>query len=251
VPLFCTIAAKVCVLPAVAEFGKVTLVTTKSGEVWAGGLTVRLAVWDDGPRFAVMVIVSLAVTALVVTINPTADVPAARLTLAGTLAALPLLCRATTAPPDGAGLDSRTTPTALNPPMTVVGDNERLDRETGTGFIVSDAVWEAPLYVAVTVTVWLDVTELVATMKVTEAKPAGIVTEVGTEAEFPLLRNVATAPPLGAGPDSCIVPVTIAPPVIAELDNVRLLSTATGAVAATEISRPDWAETPPALTERG
>jgi hypothetical protein len=42
--------------------------------------------------------------------------------------------------------------------------------------------------------------------------PAATVTEAGTDAELEELDKLTTAPPVGAGPLSVIVPVTLPPP---------------------------------------
>ena len=65
-----------------------------------------------------------AFTFLVVTVKVALVAPAATVTLAGTLAALPLSDRVTTTPPAGAGAFNVTVPVKDSPPITVVGFSE-------------------------------------------------------------------------------------------------------------------------------
>ena len=152
----------------------------------------------------------------------TTDVrPNPTVTLEGTVAALALLRSTTTTPPVGAGPDSRTVPVTLLPPVTAEADNEMLDSVTGAGLMLKDAVWEAPLYVAVIVADWLAVTEFVAMLKGVDVRPDVTVTLAGTVAALALLRKATTTPPTGAGPDSRTVPVTLFPPTTDWTDSVR------------------------------
>ena len=131
----------------------------------------------------VMVMVWLEVTALVVIVKKKDDTPAGNVTLEGTLTALPLVRSVTTTPPVGAGPESRTVPVTLVPPVTEELVKDRLVSVTvtaGTFEIVRVAVRVTPAYVAVIVGVWLEVTALVAIVKVTEDWPAGTVTLAGT-----------------------------------------------------------------------
>jgi hypothetical protein len=83
--------------------------------------TVKVAVLAT-PRVAVITEEVFAATPRVVTVNVAEVLPAATVTLAGTVAAAVLLLeRVTTAPPVGAAPLSVTVPVELFPPTTVVG----------------------------------------------------------------------------------------------------------------------------------
>lgn len=87
-------------------------------------------------------------TGWVVTVKVRLVVPAVTVTLAGTVAAAVLLLdRATTLPPEGAAADSVTVPVDDVPPVTVVGLSES-DDSVGPalpGVTVSPAVWPRPV----------------------------------------------------------------------------------------------------------
>jgi hypothetical protein len=89
-----------------------------------------------------------AVTGAVLTVNVAVLAPAGMVTLAGTVAALVLLARATCAPPVGAGPLSVTVPVEdCSPPTTLVGfrlSEETLTAGAGAGFTVRVADWLAP-----------------------------------------------------------------------------------------------------------
>ena len=82
---------------------------------------------------------------------------------------------------------------------------------------------EGPFF-AVIVTVTLDGTAFVITLKVTEVFPGGTVTDVGTSAEVALLVSVITSPGVGAGEVILIVPELEDPPVTEEGLNVSVLN---------------------------
>lgn len=90
---------------------------------WSGthGVTVRVEVTAT-PLVAVMVTVLVIATVLVVTVNVALVLPAATVTLKGTVATVvnPLE-RVTTAPAEGAGPVRVTVPVEVNPPLTLVG----------------------------------------------------------------------------------------------------------------------------------
>jgi len=81
-----------------------------------------------------MVTVADAATAVVLTVKDALVVPAATVTLEGTVAtAVLLLESATCAPPVGAGPLSVTVPVEEFPPVTLVGFTEIEEREAGAG----------------------------------------------------------------------------------------------------------------------
>jgi hypothetical protein len=84
----------------------------------------------------------------VVTVNVRLVVPAATVTLAGTVAAAVLLLEsATTLPPDGAAADSVTVPVDDVPPVTLVGlsDNDDSVGPALPGVTVRPADWPRPV----------------------------------------------------------------------------------------------------------
>jgi hypothetical protein len=92
-----------------------------------------------------MVTAVVAVTTVVVTVKVLLVVPAAMVTLAGTVATLVLLLESvTTAPPLGAGPVKVTVPVEELPPVTLVGFSAT-EESPIAGVTVSVAVWFAPL----------------------------------------------------------------------------------------------------------
>ena len=83
-----------------------------------------------------------AATPLVFTVKVALVAPARTVTLAGTVAAVLLLDRETSAPPLGAGPLSVTVPVEELPPVTLAG--LRLNEESVAGVTVSKAVWVPP-----------------------------------------------------------------------------------------------------------
>src|SRR5580704_11999443 len=114
---------------------------TEDSATAVAGFTVSKVVWVVPPYEAEMVTGVAAVTALVVTVNVALVAPAATVTLAGTVAADPLLERATTAPPVGAAPLSVTVPVDGAPPLTVAGLSATEDSAAAVaGFTVSKVV---------------------------------------------------------------------------------------------------------------
>ena len=87
--------------------------------------------------------------------------------------------------------------------------------------------------------VWLAVTTLVVTGKVTEDWPAGTVAVAGTTATVPLLLSVTITPPEGDGPLNVTRPMTLAPPGTAFDERLSVLRVGGGASAcSTESNTP-------------
>jgi len=63
------------------------------------------------------------------------------------------------------------------------------------------------------ITDWVDVTAEVAAANVAEAAPAAMVIDDGTVTAVLLSERLATAPPVGAAPDSATVQVLDTPPI--------------------------------------
>jgi hypothetical protein len=87
-------------------------------------------------------------TVCVVTVNVRLVVPAATVTLAGTVAAAVLLLEsATTRPPEGAAAESVTVPVDDVPPVTLVGlsDNDDSVGPALPGVTVRPADWPMPV----------------------------------------------------------------------------------------------------------
>jgi hypothetical protein len=172
---------------------------------------VRKACATLDPSVAVIAAVKVPVTGVVVTVNEALVLPAATVTVLGTLAELLLLESDTVAPPEGAGPSRVTVPCDDEPPVTLVGFNVT---EVGAkeGVMVREAWNSLDPRVAVINT---DVVELggeVVTVNVAVVLPAGTVTLLGTLAELLLLESVTTAPPEGAAMVRVTVPVALVPP---------------------------------------
>ena len=83
-------------------------------------------------------------TALVLTVKVAVVAPARTVTLAGTVAAVLLLDRETSAPPVGAGPLSVTVPVEELPPVTLAGLRLSEESVVAGGVTVSTAVWVPP-----------------------------------------------------------------------------------------------------------
>src|SRR5215468_3486136 len=105
----------------------ITLAGLTVRDASAAGLTVRIAVAVCPPDDAEIVTEACAATGLDVTVKVFVVVPAATVTLAGTVAALVSeLDSVTTVPPAGAAPGSVTVPVEEAPPITAAGFTARL-----------------------------------------------------------------------------------------------------------------------------
>ena len=144
-------------------------------------------------------------------VNEALVLPAATVTLPGTVAAVLLSVNVTTAPPEGAGPVKVTVPVELLPPVTLVGLTLRELTPGGFTVRLADALllWYVAEMVA---TAWI-LTAVVVAVKVALVAPAGTVTLVGTLTAVLLSCRLTTAPPEGATEDRVTVPVEEFPPV--------------------------------------
>jgi hypothetical protein len=197
---------------------------TLSVRPWTqGGLTVRTALTLFA-LVAVMVAFVTDDTGAVVTAKLPVVWPAAIVMLAGTVAAAELLPRFTRTPPAGAGALRVTVPVLGEPPVTLVGESERLPMLPGPGaggLIVRFAFTELAL-VALMDAVVCDATAVVFTVKLPVVWPAAMMMLAGTVADAELLASVTETPPAGAGALRVTVAVLLLPPVTVVGDKERL-----------------------------
>ena len=141
--------------------------------------------------------------------------PAATVTVAGTVAAAVLLLLSETeAPPTGAWALRVTVPVEGVPPVTLEGLTLTEARVAAAGVTVRLAVRIAEPWLAEIVTVVEAVTAWVVAVKIAVAFPALTVTVAGTvTAAGLLLMSPILMPPAGAGALSVRVPVELLPPV--------------------------------------
>ncbi|MGC4053269.1 MAG: hypothetical protein QM757_28530 [Paludibaculum sp.] len=220
---------------------------TEAGEqrrllITVRGVTVTDAVLEEAFEVAVTVTVVLAVTEVAVAVNRTEVEPAATVTEEGTVRAELLSVTVTTWPPVGAALERVTVHEEVPPALIEEGEHKRL-LTIGSGFTVTDAVFDDPLAVAVTVTAVLAVTEVAAAENDAEVEPAATVTEEGTVRAVLLSEIATTRPPVGAA----LVKVTVhdeVPPDMTEVgEQLSRLGVGVGNGDDTEIA--------PILTLRG
>ena len=130
------------------------------------------------------------VTVLVVIPNVALAAPPATVTVAGTLAALPLLDSEATAPPDGAAPLNVTVPCDGAPPATLAGltlSDVSVATPGGPGSTQRIGWSPFPALHTVIITGVDTATLLVVTVKVALLAPAGTVTLAGTDATEGLL----------------------------------------------------------------
>jgi len=152
----------------------------------------------------------LLATALVLIAKVAEEVPAATVTVAGTVATpVLLLDRLTTAPPAGAFPANVTVPCEDDPPVTVAGFAVKV---LSAGVTVSVALCVAVLYVALIVTAVVAVTAPLVTLNVALVLPAATGTLAGTPTTAALLLpSVTVIPPAGAAAASVTVPTEPTP----------------------------------------
>jgi hypothetical protein len=159
---------------------------------------------------AEIVTFSLELTLPVKRLNVAEVSPAGTMTVAGTDAMFIELEESdTSAPPEGAGEDSVTSP------LTVVSLDTELDgrnrRRITMGSTVRLTCDETPPYEAAIVTLSLEVTLPAVTMNEAEVVPAGTITSAGTVAAPEAEESDTTAPPEGAAAERVTPPLTAAP----------------------------------------
>jgi hypothetical protein len=156
---------------------RLTVVTANAGVMF------REVSKELAPMVAVMNTLVLEETDVVVTVNEAAVLPAATVTLAGTVAAELLLESETTFPPEGAAALRVTVPVELFPPTTVVGFKVTLvtvGPQAVLAFTVKFAETFAPPDEAKMGTVKLALLHSVPIEKLRLVWPAGTVTVIGS-----------------------------------------------------------------------
>jgi hypothetical protein len=153
-----------------------------------GAVMVRVAVLETELAVPVIVAVVVVATAVVVIVKFPEVAPAAMVTELGTVALVELLLRLTAKPPVGAAEPMVAVPVLEVPPATLVGETV-MPVSTG-GVMVSVAVAEVLLALAVMVAVVLELTAVVETVKVAVVAPAATETELGRVALVELLLKV-------------------------------------------------------------
>ncbi len=167
--------------------------------------------------------VVVVATAVVVTVNVAVELPAATVTVAGTVALDEFDASPTLVPPAGALPLMVTVPVEEFPPTTVVGARVT-DESVRT---VTEIVWVrvVPLYVALNTEDPFEAkAALVLMVNVADEDPAGTVTDVGTVAtEVVADESEMTMPPTGAAADNVTVPVDVLPAETDDGEMVKVL----------------------------
>ena len=172
-------------------------------------MIARTAVFVVPLSVAEIVAVVFAVTEADLTVNVAVVLPAAIVTVAGTVAD-EVLESVITSPPTGAAELIVTVPVLDLPEATVVGLSVS-DFRVGA-VIVSVAVFDTLPRVAVKVAAVLVATATVFTVNVADVLPAVITTDAGRVAEVALLDRLTVNPPVDAAPVRVTVPVAREPP---------------------------------------
>jgi hypothetical protein len=143
-------------------------------------VTVTEAVFEAPLAVAVTTTGALVVTEPAVTVKTAEADPEATVTEAGVVRAALLSERVTRWPPAGAAAERVTVQEEDPPEVMEVGEHESV---VGMGWavMVTEAVFEVLLAVAVMTTAVLVVTEAAVALKTAEVEPAAMVTEAGIE----------------------------------------------------------------------
>jgi len=134
--------------------------------------------------------------------------------LAGVVAEAELLPSVTRTPPAGAGALRVTVPVLLAPPVSEVGDKDRLPMvpwPADGALMVRFALTELALVAPMEAIVW-EATVVVVTLKLPLLWPEGMTMLAGTVAEADELLRVTRTPPAGAVADKVTVAVLLEPP---------------------------------------
>lgn len=171
---------------------------------------MRVAVFAKPPRLIEIVASVFVRTGLVLIENVAVLLPAGTVTETGVVAEGVELASETTIPPGGASEDSLTVPTAVLPPVKLVGSTDREESDGGSITICAETA--VPADDAVIVTAVCVATGAVLIVYSLPSSPAGTVTESGTMTEFDVDVSFTFRPPGGADPFSSMTPVAVAPP---------------------------------------
>lgn len=176
---------------------------------------MRVAVLLTVPSFAVSVTAVCEVTFAWETLKVAEVLPAAIVTVAGTVAAPELeLARAIESPPVGAGPEIETVPVTavVELPFTELGETASDESEAGCTF--TDACCELDPKVAVTLADVADATADVVAVNIPVFKPVVTVTLAGTETAVALEVSLTTTTPLPDPGDAfkVTVPFDFVPP---------------------------------------
>jgi len=203
-------------LPPIKEVGLTVTLERVAGE------TVSVAVSLTPPKLAVINAETGVASPVVDIVNVVLIVPAAIVTLAGTVAAVLEDARLTVVPPGPARPFKVMVPVDELPPTTVVSESEIACSAAGP--MVNVAVCAEPAMVAVIVASVDEDTADVVTENVAEVAPWFTMIDAGTEAEGLLddRFKVAELAPTGEANDT--VPITVLPPRVVFGERIREVS---------------------------
>ena len=216
-------AALVIVTVPVELTPPATVAGLKDSALITGAVTVRVAVAVVPLKVAEMVDVPLS--GRVVTVNVPVELPAATVTLVGTVATEVFDdVSVTTSPPVPAGLERVTVPVEGVTPATVVGLSER--EATVEAVTVSVLVTVVVPVVAETTTGVDVATAEVLAVKLADVAPAATVTEPGTVTAALPDERPTVRPPAPAAPAKTTVPAEEVPPTTDDGEKEIVLTTA-------------------------